>query len=375
MKICFFGAYDRNYTSNQIVLKGLEQNNVKVVEVNSHTPLTRLDSEKDMSTFKLISRILKKRKIVTEIVKHWKDLRTCDYIYVAFPGHFDVILAYPLAKLLRKKILFNPIVIFYTGFVNDQGILKDGSILANILKLGEKMIYGMSDIILADTQLQKDHIHSLFGTSNDKIKVLALGADDSIYKYSFKKPTKREFNVVYYGLYSPLHGVEYILDAAELCLKDKSIKFLMVGKGNTYEKTVADAKKRKLTNVIFYPDLTEVDSYETLASADVFIGFLQKHPTVDRIVPNKVYQGFALGKTVVTGETPVMNELFEHKKHVYFCKLADGKSLANAVLELRSNEKLQTDIAKDGYKIFMDKFTPRQIGKQFINLMSKSQAN
>ena len=64
MKICFFGAYDRNFTSNQIVLKGLRLNGAIVTEVNSHIPLTRLDQKGDMTVLKLVMRVLKKWKII-----------------------------------------------------------------------------------------------------------------------------------------------------------------------------------------------------------------------------------------------------------------------------------------------------------------------
>lgn len=375
MKICFFGAYDRNFTSNLIVLKGLQLNNVKVTEVNSHIAVTRLDRPEDMSTIKLIGRVLKKKKIFSEIKKHWRDLKQCDYLYVGYPGHFDVIMAYPLAKLLRKKIIFNPLVVFYTGFVNDQGILKEGSLLANVLKWGEKMIYGMTDIVISDTKLQEHHLHQLFEVPYKKMRTLAIGADDEIYKYSPKKKQTKDFNVVYYGLYSPLHGVEYILDAAAACLKDPSIKFLMVGKGNTYENCVADAKKRKLTNIIFYPEMTEVDAFETLATGDVFLGFLQKHPTVDRVIPNKVYQGLALGKAVVSADSPVMREVFTHGKNVYLCKAADGNDLAKAILELKNDKKLNKTISENGYKMFMEQFTPKTIGKELKKICQEFQAS
>lgn len=372
MKVCFFGAYDRNFTSNQIVLKGLRANGVDVVEVNTHTPLTRLDKQKDMTIPKLAGRVLKKRKIFSEIVKHWGDLKNCDFIYVGFPGHFDVLMAYPIKVVLRKKIVFNPLVVFYTGFVNDQGFIKEGSFFGSVIKFGENLVYKMSDLVVADTTLQEKHLHDLFKVPYKKMKTVVIGADDTVYKYSPKKSSEKDFNVVYYGLYTPLHGVEYILDAAEITLKkDKSIKFLMVGKGNTYEKCVEDAKKRNLTNVIFYPELTEVDAFETLATADIFLGFLQKHPSVDRIIPNKVYQGLALGKTVITADAPVMRSVFTHMKNIYLCNQADGKSLAKGIITLRKDKKLNALIAKNGYEKFKTEFTPPAVGKELLNYLQE----
>lgn len=369
INICFFGAYDRNFTSNKIILRGLIENGAHVVEVNLHTPLTRLDQQGDMTVLKLIGRVLKKRKIIKEVIHHWKDLRGCEFIYIGFPGHFDVILAYPIKVLLRKKIVFNPLVVFYTGFVKDQGFIKEGSLFANIIKFGEKQIYKMSDLIIADTKLQEKHIHELFGVPYSKMRTVAIGADNSVYKYSPKVKKSEDFNVVYYGLYTPLHGIEYILDAAEFCKKDKEIKFLMVGKGNTYEFCVNEAKKRKLTNIVFYPNMTEVDAFETLASADIFLGFLQKHPSVDRIIPNKVYQGLALGKAVITADAPVMRSVFTHKENIYLCAQADGKSLADGILELKENPQLLVSIAENGHRKFNATFTPKSIGRNLIKHM------
>ena len=143
----------------------------------------------------------------------------------------------------------------------------------------------------------------------------------------------------------------------------------MVGKGNTYEKMVKLAKTLHLSNVIFYPDMTESNAFETLSLANIFLGFLQKHPSVDRIVPNKVYQGLAMGKTVVSGDSPVMREVFTHKQDVYLCNLADGKSLAAAIQELYKNPKLATKIAHNGYNTYRKQFTPIIIGRNILQAL------
>ncbi|CAN5148560.1 hypothetical protein BH11PAT1_BH11PAT1_4580 [soil metagenome] len=364
MKICFFGAYDRTFTSNKIVLKGLEQSGVTVVEVCSHVKVTRLNTPGDMSIGKLILRIVKKYKIFSEIIKHFGDLRSCDAIYVGYPGHFDVLMAYPLAKIFRKKLIFNPLVIFYTGFVADQGILREDTMLAKLIKSGEKLLYYACDIVLADTPYQKDHLVEEFGVNPEKIKILPIGADDEIYQYSPRKNKTSKIQVVYYGLYSPLHGVEYIVDAAEILRNNTEITFVMVGKGNTYEKTVEHAKNLNLSTIKFYPEVTEENCFELLASADIFVGFLQKHPTVERAIPNKVYQGLALGKAVLTADAAVIRSTFTNKKNIYVCKPANAASFAEAVLDLQKNTMLRNDIAENGYQLFLKDFTPKSVGQQ-----------
>ena len=369
MNICFFGTYDKTFTSNLIVKKGLIINGVKVTEVNAHTPISKMNSKEDVTTLQLLLRIMKKWHIVTEVIRHWSNLRGCDWIYVGYPGHFDVLFAYMIKILLKKKLVFNPLVVFYTGFVHDQGILSEKSLIAMLLKFGERLIYGMCDAVIADTALQAQHLHQLFSIPLDKIKVVAIGADDDVYKNMPKPSTLHSFNIVYYGLYAPLHGVEHIIRAAKKCERINPIRFLMIGKGNTYIKARKLATSLKSRNITFYPDMTEANAFNTLSLADIFLGFLQKHPSVDRIIPNKVYQGLAMGKAVISGDTPVMREVFTHKKNVYLCKLSNADDLASSILELYRNRKLTQKIAQNGYTIFKEKFTPKIIGKNIIQAL------
>lgn len=369
LKVCFFGSYDRDFTSNKIVLNGLLANGVDVVEVNSNVKMTRMDAKKDVTGSGFLKRIVKKWEIVPLIFKNLKEIRTSDVIYIGFPGHFDVLIAYPLSIIFRKPIVFNPLVVFYTGFVNDQGIIKEGSLLAKIFKFGERLIYKISDLVLADTPLQKVHLHDEFNVSNNKIEILPIGADDVVYPLSPKKTDLKTFNVMYYGLYAPLHGVEYIIEAANILKNEKKIKFVMVGNGNTYEENYKKAQELGLKNVEFLKDMNEQNALKTLSTADVFLGFLQDHPTVTRVIPNKVYQGLALGKAVITADMPVIRSVFDDKKNIYLCEAASGKSLAVAILDLYNNPKMKEKIAKNGYELFLDEFTPEKVGKKLVDIL------
>lgn len=371
LTICFFGSYDRNFTSNKIIYTGAVENGAEVVVVNSHTPVTRLDSEKDATFFHLIRRTLRKYKIVIEIFKNLEGIKKSDVIYVGYPGHVDVVPAWILAKIFNKKLVFNPLIIIYTGLTEEQKIIKKNSLFAKIIKLGETLIYKSCDIVLADTPFQKEHLIHEFGLNEKNIRILPIGADDKIYPYAPKLGEKNIFNVVYYGLFSPIHGVEYLVKAAKLLEKEKAIRFLLVGKGNTYEKDFKLAQKLKLKNVIFYKDMTEKDAFETLRKADVFTGFLIHHPVVRRVVPNKVYQGLALGKTVLTAHSPAIEGMLKNKKDVYLVKPNNPKSIAAALKYLSKNPKLNHSISENGYELFMKNFRPNSIGRDLVKYLKE----
>ncbi len=369
LTVCFFGSYDRNFTSNKIIYTGLTENGAEVVIVNSHTPVTRLDSEKDATFFHLIRRTLRKYRIVTEILKNLDGIRRSDVIYVGYPGHIDVIPAWFVAKIFRKKLVFNPLIIIYTGLTEEQKIVNKDTLFAKLIKFGETLIYRACDIVLADTPFQKEHLIHEFGLNEKKIRILPIGADDKIYPYAPKLGEEDIFNVVYYGLYSPIHGVEYLIKAAKLVEEDKNIKFIFVGNGNTYEKDYALAQNLKLRNVIFYKNMTEKDAFETLRESDVFTGFLIEHPVVKRVVPNKVYQGLSLGKTVLTAFSPAIEGVLKNKRDVYLVKPNNALSIARAIKDLKKNPKLHKSISENGHKLFIENLRKNYIGRDLLQYL------
>lgn len=369
LTICFFGSYDRNFTSNRIIYNSLIKNGAEVVVVNSHVPVSRLDSEKDATFLNFLKRISKKFGLIPEIFKNLKGIQKSDVIYVGYPGHVDVVPAWIIAKIFNKKLVFNPLIIIYTGLTEEQKIVKKGSLFANFVKFGESLIYKSCDLVLADTPFQKQHLTHEFGVSESKIRVLPIGADDAIYKHAPKVGEKDKFNVVYYGLFSPIHGVEFLIKAAKLVEKEKSIQFLLVGNGNAYEKNFQLAKSLKVRNVIFYKDMTEKDAFDTLRRADIFTGFLLDHPVVKRVVPNKVYQGLSLGKVVLTAYSPAIEGVLTNKKDVYLCKANDPRSIAEAILDLKNNPKLLKSISENGHNLFVKNFRPVSIGRDLVKYL------
>lgn len=366
MKITFFGTYDKKYSSNKIILDGFKRNKVKVTEVNNDVRITALNDSKHLGVLSLVKRILVKFSLIALTIKNLKQIKNSEAIYIGYPGHIDILFAYPLAKLLKKKLVFYPLIILWITFCEDINLFTKNSIYAKMLKIYEKFIYKLPDLIYADIPLQKKIFIEEFGVKPEIIEEIPIGADNLIYKYSGIKKNIKDLNVVYYGLYSPLHGVEYILRAAKLLKKYNDIKFLMVGKGQTFEKNYKYAKRENLKNVIFYTEATEENAKELLNSGHLFFGHASKSPTVFRTLPNKVYQGLALGKVVFTIKSPATEGVFENKKDAYLFEPANPKSIAEGILELRNDHSLVRKIAKNGYKLFISEFTPTKIGKKIV---------
>ncbi len=353
------------------MLQAFKKIGVPLVEVNSEIKITRLDSKKEMNWINVITRFLRKFRMIGVIFRKWDEIKKCHVIYVGYPGHFDVFFAWPIAKLLRKKLVFNPLLIIYTGFAEEQGILNKNSLMGFVAKHGESLLYNMCDMVFADTPLQKKFLIKRLNVNPKKLRVLPIGADDTYYKYTPYTNKNKKLNVMYYGLYSPIHGVEYIIEAARILKDDKDIQFTFVGNGNTFQKNYDRAQQLGLKNCIFYNNTPLSEHPAIIGKGDIFLGFLEKHPSVDRIIPNKIYQGLTLNKVVLTADAEVTRSLFKHKENIYLVEPANSKKLVKAFIELKNHPKLRKHIAETGNALFKEQFKPEKVAVKFMNYLEE----
>ncbi len=352
MNVCFFGSYQEKYPRNQIIRKGLAENDIGVFECNV--------------PFELGLRFWKRYIRLSVLHRTLKD--KYDYLFVPEMNHKNMPLAYIFSKLYKKPLIFDPFISRYDTDVMDRKRVNKystGAIWSYILdKLGLKM----ADIILADTRQHLYYFRDTFEIPEDKMRVLYVGADDRLfnrerYKSSFKK--NDIFTVCFYGSFVPLQGVEYIVKATNV-LRKEDIHFKILGRGQTFPMIEDMAKKLRLSNITFIPPMPIEKLPHRIMEADILLGIFGNTPKTQRVIPNKVFQSMAMGKPVITGDTPAIKEILTDRKNILLCKCADENSLAETILELKENPGLRQKIAESGYSLIKKHLTPIVIGKKLI---------
>jgi len=355
MKICLFGAYAKDDTRTNIVKKGLLKNKVEIIECNTNVKYK----------FWLRYPIL--------LVKYLRYWRKHDYFFVPAFRHKDIPLAKILSLLTRKPLIFDPLVSRYETIVLDWGKLKKNSLQAKWNYIIDKISFKMGDLILSDTLCHIKYYNEEFNVPIEKIKCLPVGVDENIF-YPRKTGVKKDFFLVqFFGSFLPLHGIEYIVEAAHLIQeKDKKIKFELIGSGRTLPKIKELIEKKNIKNIIL--EGKWVDTYklpDLIEKADICLGIFSKGEKANRVIPNKIYQSLGMKKPVITAETDAIKEIFEHKKNIFLCKAEDGSSLASAILELKNDIKLREKIAENGYLLISNNFTTKHIGEKVKTIIEK----
>lgn len=357
LTICYFGIYHPYYPRNRFLMKGLRNCKVKIIECN-------VRDKWFIKYFKLWR-------------KHSRIKNKYDVMFVGFPGHPIMPLAWLLAWLNNKKIIFDAFVSLYDKEVYNYQNCKKGSLKAGKYWLMDWVSIRMADLILLDTMEQVDYFVDCYGYNPEKIKRIFLGSDILDFfkpdlettvstqgrKLEIKKP-EGKFLVNFNGYFIPFQGVSHIIKAAKLLQDDKDIIFNIIGRGNQYKMITEMVVRENIRNVdlLGEVDFTAVAKY--IAISDVTLGVFGGIGIPIRVIPNKVYEAMAMGKPFISANAAVMKEIFTDRENCLLCRENDGEDLAMKILELKNNPELREKIARNGKQIFEEKLTSSIIGKE-----------
>lgn len=199
-----------------------------------------------------------------------------------------------------------------------------------------------ADRLICPTPEYANYYKELYKTRDDKFSVVIDGVQD----IWFEQPvdivqevhsTKR---VLYWGNFLAQHGLDMILDSAEE-LRDDNVEFVFCGKGGKEAWLKEEIRRRNLSNVVFrgFAPTTE-ELIHIIDSADCTLGHLRNmHDT--RLAPsNKVKQGMARRKPVITIWTRQKEDLYQTKDNPLppLIQIEPGaKALTEAIREIVNN--------------------------------------
>lgn len=299
---------------------------------------------------------------LSEFIRYAWD---ADFILVGFPFKYDVLFNWPLAKITNKRVVVDFFMSNYDTSVNDRKIIPPDSIIAKQCYFIDWTSLKLADIAIVDTEEHKKYFCREFDIIPSKMRIIHVGSDESVF-YPMKK-SKKEFIVYFHGYFTPLHGIEKIIEAASMI---PDCKFILVGEGQTKAKAMALSKKLKTKNVHFLKKQSLAKLPLSLKEADICLGIFGDSEKAKRVIPYKVYNALAMKKPVITARTPASEGILEHGINAYLCKNTP-EDIAKAIIELKNDNELRKSIALNGYKLFKENFTTERLGIKLINILKK----
>lgn len=365
MRVCYFGAYRANYSRNRIMIEGLRRNGVDVIEC--HETLWRGVEDRVAAASgrwlspEFVWRVL---RVYARLIWRYLHCPPHDILVVGYPGQFDVFLAFVLARVRRTPLVWDIFMSVYL-IALERGLDARSQLTVNLLRRIERLACRLPDRLILDTEEYAAWFAQVHSVSRERFRLVPTGADDDAHQPLPMTLEDGPTTVLYYGTFIRNHGVEWIIEAARLLQQDPSIRFELIGDGPERAAAVALAEGYGLANVVFAPWLDKAELQEHIARADICLGAFGNTPQSLMTVQNKIYEGMAAGRPVLTGDSPTVRRVFRHGEHLYLTPRGDAAALAEGIQALAADPLLRRRIAEAGHREFMAKYTISKIGARF----------
>jgi len=270
-----------------------------------------------------------------------------------------------LGKWFRQPVLLD----YFLGLTDlneDRGGVS-GARLAFYRALDRFNITRMDSI--TDTAAHRDAFHRLVGVRPGRMAVIPVGINDDLFQYQPLSPGGADTIVQFVGTFIPFQGVEVILRAAAQLKSNRSIRFEIVGNGQTYPAARALAESLQLGNVEFKPFIPYDQLAASMRHSTIQLGVFGDSAKTRYVVPNKVYEGLALGLPVITAESPALEEFFTPGEHLVTVLPGDPESLAGAITRLAKSAPERARLGEAAARRIREAFLPEHIGVQLRSVI------
>ena len=145
----------------------------------------------------------------------------------------------------------------------------------------------------------------------------------------------------------------------------------MIGNGQQYARTRSDAAHRRLDRLQFVSEWVRPSALvDYIDASDICLGIFGTTDKAARVIPYKVYDALAVGRPVVTRDSPAIREILVHEKSALLCPPGDGAALAAALTRLMEDRELRLDLAARGRETYLQRAAPEAVGRDLLAVLS-----
>lgn len=289
----------------------------------------------------------------------WKVLKTRvrerpDVYLLTFRGYEML----PFVRLLSigKPFIFDELVNLVEWVVLEHKKLK--GLPAKLLGFVYRAMLKSCRIILADTESHAEASSSISKIDRRKYRVLPVGTDESVFHY--QEPRQRQpgqpFTVFFYGYMLPLHGPNFVLDAAELLKEYKNINFIIAGRTEKYkpmiEAAIAGGARIEYREWVPFEELPELIANAAINIAGPFGNTFQ----AQHVINGKVYQFLASGSVALLGAGKNTAD-FKNHENCLIVPQGNAEDIAREIAWAYNNPEKLPGIARAGHKLYEAKYS------------------
>lgn len=309
-----------------------------------------------MSALGKVSRLKRQLiRLIVELIQFplllW-FVRSADYIYV-LPLNNSWARYFPVFKLFSNAKIITDIYIFASDYARDrmEQLKLSQSNLRNARKL-DRAIIKWSDYLIHTSERELKFVAKREGIMLAAEKVIVIpqfAPTRELISFFPDRTNESVFSVCWWGMPSPLHGLNDILEAvllyrSKMHHNDRDI-CLTLFCGRKPEEMILELESNiKSLHLNDFVVINKEASFgngqlieQLRAGCDLALGHFSNHSEKSRIIlTTKVIDAISLGIPVLTRKTLVQEEFLDGKTDIYVCE-PNAESIAATMLDISRN--------------------------------------
>ena len=329
---------------------------------------------------KIVTRLINYSSFTFSVIRHLKEI-----------GRYKSVLVYsnppilPLAAILANKKYGTKIMFVsydvYPEIASISGKISSNGIIAKMMKIVNKKLFDSVSAIVALSDDMKEYlIANRKGIDQAKVEVIPNWAHEGIgqlplneLKNSYGIP-QNAFVVSYMGNMGICQDMKTIVDAVQLLGDEKDIFFIFAGHGvkkELIEKTLGENTNVKILDYLTGDELEAVLALSSCGIVSLNSGLNGK------CAPSKYYSYLQSGCAVLSimeKEAYVSREI-EEKQIGLSVINGDCKSLADAILCLKNDQKKFMQMADNAVSLYKEKYAKNIAMEKYGQMVESVLAN
>ena len=355
-RLVLLGDYDYDYPRETNIREGLEHHGINVIDCQFS------DEQRFISPIKILLLPL----FYLRIIKQMRGIRENNEIDALFVTKFNP-LVLPIAWVYARQIGCPLVYDLFVSLYRTAEMRDVNPILVKVLFVIEYLSLRLPDHHTVGTNQFIELYSEMYSIPSERFIRLPPGADEEWY-HPIDVDKREEFTALYWGNFLPHHGVETIVDAAaELEQRGRDdISIVFVGTGPRKEYAETEVQRREIDNVQFEGFVAMEVLQNWIATSHVCLGVFSADKRAMASITNKVSEGVAMGKAVITERSPAIEEWFAHRESIYLVPPENGEALADAIVDCKTDPALIETLESGAYEVFESEFSQEQVGQILV---------
>lgn len=361
MRIMWLGTYESDYPRGAVLREGLTSLGHEVIAC--HEPVwqnTRHKAGGFLRPGRLARTGLQVGRAEVALAARARRVGPVDAIVVGYPAQLDMPMAVREARRRRVPLVADLMISLSDTLAGDRG--RVGAVANRGLLVLDRFAARHADVVMADTHANAAWWATTMGLPEGRVAVVPVGAEPG--RFPAAPPPDGPPRALFVGKLSPLHGLPTVLAAFR---QSGMPPLTIVGDGQLAPWLGDELARDRPTDLVHIPWVAYPELGATIASHHIVLGVFGASDKAQRVVANKVWQAMAVGRPVVTADTPGAREVLRHGQEGLLTPVGDPAALAAVVCRLGADAALRARLGDAAHARFQELGAPVVVAQALVD--------